>query len=134
MQITLIDSHAHVQFPAYDHDRDEVIRRALEHGIGVINVGTEFSASQDAVVLAERYPGDPVWATVGFHPSHSGAQSYHDTQELHEPQEESFAYEKFLELARSPKVVAVGECVLDYYRVSSEQESVSKSKELQREI
>lgn len=114
MNFQMIDSHAHVQFAAYDEDREVVLQRAFDVGIGMVNVGTQFSTSQDAVALAGRYPNDPLWATVGFHPNHAGPQSYNDTDELHEPREEMFECEKFLDLAHNPKVVAVGECGLDY--------------------
>src|SRR3989344_1330806 len=113
-RLSLIDSHIHMQFAAYDQDREAVIARALEAGIGMVNVGTQFSTSRAAVALAARYVGNPVWATAGFHPSHCSASGFHDAKELREPQEETFEYEKFLELARNPKVVAVGECGLDY--------------------
>lgn len=148
----LIDSHAHVQFPAYDADREAVMRRALDVGIGVINIGTQYSTSEDAIRLAEQYP-DGVWATVGFHPSHvypvrdktpeasaapmarisNGADlnSHHDPWELREKSEEVFDYQKFIELARHPKVVAVGECGLDYYRIKNHESGIM---ERQREV
>ncbi len=111
-----IDSHCHVQFPAYDQDRDEVITRASTAGIGMVNIGTQYQTSADAVALAGRYP-DALWATVGFHPNHVGADAHHDPQELREQTPEQFDYGKFQELARQPKVVAVGECGLDYHRL-----------------
>lgn len=115
----LIDSHAHVQFPAYDEDREAVIRRALDEGVGVINVGTQYSTSADALKLAEKYENG-VWATVGFHPGHAGENSHHDPWESREQNQESFDIEKLRELARKTKAVAVGECGLDYFRLKSE--------------
>ena len=113
MQISLIDSHCHVQFSAYDQDREAAVEHALEAGIGMVNIGTQFQTSADAVALAARYP-DGVWATVGFHPGHVSRDTYHDPWELRVKQHEVFDVEKFRKLASHPKVVAVGECGLDY--------------------
>ncbi len=130
MNLRLVDAHAHVQFPAYDQDRDEVIARALEAGIGMVNIGTQFQTSADAVALAARYP-DGVWATVGFHPDHVTRDAYHDPWELREKQPEEFDVSKFINLARHPKVVAIGECGLDWHRVTSH---VSRIKERQQKV
>lgn len=126
----LIDSHAHAQFAAYDADRDEVMKRALESRVGIINVGTLFSTSLAAVRLAEKYK-DGVWATVGFHPSHAAPNAHHDTWEAREKNGGSFDYEAFRKLAKHPKVVAVGECGLDYYRLEGDAVAV---KEKQKQV
>ena len=125
MNLRLVDSHAHVQFPAYDQDREAVIGRAREAGIGMVNVGTQFQTSADAVALAARYPAG-VWATVGFHPNHvtrdrdhDSQNTYHDSWETRREQEAQFDVSKFRELALRPKVVAIGECGLDYYRIKN---------------
>lgn len=115
MQISLIDSHCHVQFPAYDQDRAAVIARAAAAGIGMVNVGTQYSTSADAIALAEQHP-EGRWAAAGFHPNHVSRDTYHDPWELRGEPSETFGREKFRELAQHPKVVAVGECGLDYYR------------------
>ena len=115
----IIDSHSHIQFPAYDTDRAQVISRAREAGVGIINVGTQFSTSEDALALAREYPGE-LWASVGFHPGHTDLDAHHDPMEFVEKQQEFFDYEKFLKLARAPEVVAIGECGLDYYRNKNE--------------
>ncbi len=109
----LIDSHAHTQFAAYDQDREAVIQRALDAGVGIINIGTQYSTSEGAVRRAERYP-DGVWATVGFHPNHADLDSHHDPWELREKRQEAFDISKFRNIAEHPKVVAIGECGLDY--------------------
>jgi TatD DNase family protein len=114
------DAHTHVNFVAYKDDRDEVIKRALDAGVGMNVVGTQIDTSREAVELAETYDG--IYATIGLHPVHT-AKSYHDEKELGEggkeftsrgEQFDSAAYEA---LAASPKVIAIGECGLDYYRV-----------------
>lgn len=129
-RFSLIDSHTHLQFAAYDADRDAVMQRAREAGIGVINIGTQHRTSEDAIQLAAQY-SDGVWATVGFYPGHAEADAYHDPQELREHKPEPFDYGKFLELARHPKVVAIGECGFDYFRIRNNESGI---KERQREI
>ncbi len=98
----LIDSHAHVDFPQFHEDRNAVIERAREAGlVTVVNIGTNVSTSRASVRLAERY--DLIHATVGIHP--------HDA-ETASPE----ALDQLRALAQQPKVVAIGEIGLDYYR------------------
>lgn len=114
------DAHTHVNFVAYKDDRDEVIQRAKDAGVGMNVVGTQIDTSREAVALAEAH--DHIYATIGLHPVHT-AKSYHDEKELGEggkeftsrgEQFDSTAYEA---LARHERVIAIGECGLDYYRV-----------------
>lgn len=122
----LIDVHAHIQFAAYGDESDDVIRRALDNGIWIVNVGTQQSTSEDAVELADKYD-EGVYATVGLHPIHT-AESYHDEKELGGGEAareftgrgEEFDYEAYRDLARHEKVVAIGECGLDYYRLNED--------------
>src|SRR3989344_6310958 len=119
------DAHTHVQFVAFDQDREEVIKRAQEAGVGMNIVGTQYDTSVAAVALTEKY--DNTWATIGLHPIHT-SKSFHDAKELGpsfakatEGKEgfvsrgEQFDSAKYEALAQSPKVVAIGECGLDYY-------------------
>lgn len=125
-----IDIHSHVNFKAFDEDRDEVIKRALDNDTWIINVGTQIDTSKKAVEIAHQYP-EGVYAIIGLHPIHTGA-SFHDEKELGEggaeftSRGEIFDKEKYLELLRDPKVVGVGECGLDYYRCDTE--SIEKQK------
>ena len=112
-QMKFLDAHTHVQLPAYDADRDAVIARAREAGVSLVNVGTQASTSRAAIELAEK--NDDMWATVGFHPSHCNEDWYHDADEQALPEREMFDADIFKELAAHPKVVAIGECGLDYY-------------------
>ena len=122
-EVRYFDAHTHVNFAAFEDDRDEVISRAHEAGVFLINVGTQKDTSKSAVELARKYETG-VWATVGIHPIHTDA-SYHDADELGSSDKEEaftsrgedFDYEYYLKLAHDPKVVAIGECGLDYYRV-----------------
>ena len=98
----LVDSHAHLDFRQFKTDRRSVIERAWEAGLVVIiNAGTDLSTSRAAVALAEEH--DAVYATVGVHP--------HDAKSV-----TPTVLEEIRDLARHPKVIAVGEIGLDYYR------------------
>ena len=113
------DCHTHVNFVAYNDDREATILRAREAGVGMNVVGTQFDTSKSAVELAGKY--DNVYATIGLHPIHT-SKSYHDAQELGDggkeftSRGEVFDMAAYEELGKSPRVIAVGECGLDYYR------------------
>lgn len=114
-----IDTHTHVQFQAFKKDADEVIERALKHNVWLINAGTKFETSRAAVELAENY-SDGVYAAVALHPVHL-YEHYVDISEedpgFHTSGEE-FDYNSFRALvARSPKVVSIGEFGLDYFHL-----------------
>lgn len=121
------DAHTHVNFVAYKDDRDEVIQRALDAGVGMNVVGTQLDTSREAVALAEAH--EHIWATIGLHPVHT-AQSYHDEKELGEggkeftSRGEQFDISNYEILGRHPKVIAIGECGLDYYRVEENTKDV----------
>lgn len=125
-----IDIHSHVNFKAFDEDRDAVIKRALENDTWVINVGTQIDTSKKAVDMAHEYE-EGVYAIIGLHPIHTGA-SYHDEKELGEggveftSRGEIFNKDAYRELLKDPKVVGIGECGLDYYRC--DKESIEKQK------
>lgn len=125
-----IDIHSHVNFSSFDEDRDEVIKRALENDIWVINVGTQAETSRKAVELARQYK-EGVYAVVGLHPTHTSS-SFHDVKELgvagadFTSHGEIFDKEIYRKLLSDSKVVAIGECGLDYYRCT--EESITEQK------
>ncbi len=95
-----VDAHCHLQFKNYDEDRDVVIRRAKEAGVGfIVCVGTTVADSKAAVALAEQHPGF-IRASVGVHP----------TELSDAPQ-----FDAIRRLARKDSVAAIGECGLDYF-------------------
>jgi TatD DNase family protein len=105
--MSLIDTHAHLNFQAFNEDREEVITRSLKTGLkgfepleAIVNVGANLDSSQKAREIAESQ--DRVWASVGVHPHHS--------QEL-----DRGWMEKLRQLANHPRVVAIGETGLDYH-------------------
>jgi len=132
-----IDVHAHLNFSAYDNDRWDVIKRTQEGKCAVINVGTQIDTSKKAIELAEKNEG--MYAIVGLHPVHT-SKSYHDEQELGSGGKEFtlrgevFDYDFYKKLSLHPKVVAIGECGLDFFRIeNSKKESGSENQELSEE-
>ncbi len=131
MNYKYIDIHAHLNINAFKDDYWEVIKRTREEGVAHINIGTQQNTSVDAVRIASECE-DGVYAVIGLHPIHTSA-SYHDEKELggsmkgFNSRSEKFDPSFYKELAKSKKVVAVGECGLDYFRQSYE------TKELQEE-
>lgn len=136
----LIDVHTHLQFAAYLHDYEVVIKSTLEKNIWMVNVGTQRETSRGAIALAEKY-AEGVYATVGLHPLHTG-QSHLDTQELKDIEHtraftavgEVFDYETYRHLALHPKVVAIGECGLDYYRITNPESRIKQKEVFEKHI
>jgi TatD DNase family protein len=94
------DAHAHIQFPEFVEDREELCRDLEARGIGALVVGVHQESSEQAIALAD--PTHHRYAAVGLHPNYL--------------LEETFAMETYRALAADPKVVAIGECGLDQYR------------------
>lgn len=121
MKYFLIDTHAHLNIAAFDTDWKEIAEKTLERGIGIVNVGTQQDTSRRAVEIAESFESG-VYAIVGLHPVHT-SKSFHDKSELGEEQKEFtsrgevFDRAYYKALAQSDKVVALGECGFDFYRM-----------------
>lgn len=97
----IFDSHAHYDDEAFDGDREELLTRMRENGVGyIVNVGASLQGAKESTQLAARFPH--VYAAVGVHPDHVG-----------DLDEEKMDWLK--ELCKLPKTVAVGEIGLDYY-------------------
>lgn len=108
-----IDIHCHPNFPQYDADRAEVIQKMKDEGVWGICVGTDEKISRESVELASAH--DHLFASIGLHPTHA---------------ENDFDTGVYAEIAGNKKVVAVGECGLDYFRRDGSQ----TEKELQKSI
>lgn len=120
---SLFDVHTHVQFAAFKDDYKEVIRRARDRGVWLNNVGSQRKTSEKAVTIAHDYD-EGVYATVGFHPIHvSGGE---DDPEEEASADEEFDYAFFKRLAEDPKVVAIGECGLDYSHLKNDTKNEQK--------
>jgi TatD DNase family protein len=99
--VNVVDSHAHLTSQEFDQDRDEVIARARDAGVGIIiNPAIDLSDSRKAIELAERHP--EIFVAVGIHPHQSAHVSDADLRGIED-------------LSRHPRVVAIGEIGLDYY-------------------
>jgi hydrolase, TatD family len=102
---TFYDTHAHLDYPDFQTDITQVIERAHAAGISrMISIGTNLESNRRAIALAERF--DSVYAVAGWHPS-DALEAPNDIRS------------ELCELARHPKVVAIGETGLDYYRLPS---------------
>ncbi len=102
MNVRYIDVHSHLQFDQFAHDEEKIINQMQEQSIASIVVGVDYESSKKALVLAEKH--EHLFAAVGLHPNHA---------------DESFDEEAFRELVQHPKVVAIGECGLDYFRLAA---------------
>ena len=98
----LFDTHAHLDFDDFESDRDEVVARASRAGVSfIINPGCDVETSRKAIALSRRY--ETVYAAVGIHPNSTADAVPGDSAEI-------------ARLASNPKVVAIGETGLDFYR------------------
>lgn len=92
------DIHSHLNFKQYDADRDVLIAKMKEEGVLTNTVGVNLETSKEAVELAQMH--ENLFATIGFHPDDDKAGSFDEAE--------------FAKLVTHPKVVAIGECGLDY--------------------
>jgi TatD DNase family protein len=103
----LIETHAHLDYPDFAPDFDDVLRRATDAGVTrIVTIGTSVKSSRRAVELAEKYPN--IYAVIGVHPT-SDEETPDDVME------------PLREIAQSPRVVAIGETGLDYHRLPSKE-------------
>ena len=112
-----VDIHSHLYFPDFDTDREEEIAKLKENKIATITVGTDFDSSQKAIGLASKH--DNIFASVGQHPGDITLDNL------------IYDISYIKDLSINPKVVAIGECGLDYYRMSSDN---TKLKDVQKKI
>lgn len=111
----LIETHAHLDYPDFAPDFEEVLQRATAAGVTrIITIGTSIASSRRAIELAERHPN--IFAVIGVHPTSDDD----GTEDVMAP---------LRELAQSPRVVAIGETGLDYHILPSV--AVAKEKQVQ---
>jgi len=97
----LVDSHCHLDFPAFADDLDAVVERARAAGVGrMVTICTRLHALDRTLAIAKRY--DDVFAAIGVHPHEAGDEG-------------DVAVDRLVEIARHPKVVGIGETGLDYF-------------------
>jgi TatD DNase family protein len=100
----LFDAHCHLQLPQYDADRVEVLARMQNADMGAVIIGTDYETSKAGLELAQQH--NFLWASIGLHPNDN--------------MDEQFDVARYEALARDPKVVAIGECGLDYFRTTGQ--------------
>src|SRR5919108_5238044 len=116
----LIETHAHLDYPDFAPDFDDVLRRATEAGVTrILTIGTSIESSRRAVDLAEKYPN--VFAVIGVHPTYA-AEAPDDV------------ITPLRELAGNPRVVAIGETGLDYHDLPSIEAAKQKNEEVIRAL
>lgn len=125
MELKYIDIHSHLDFidlsavsaqAGYGSDQKDIIQRMKDSGIFTITIGTGVESSKEAVRLAEE--NENIYACIGNHPD----------DELGE----IFDEKDYEELVKNPKVVAIGECGLDYFRISKlEKEEFERLRQIQ---
>ncbi len=103
-----VDTHAHLHYPDFDTDREESFKRLREAGFEFfLNVGTDVASSKISLELAQKH--EFIYAAAGIHPNDTANAGPEDVQQI-------------LELLKHPRVVAIGEIGLDYYREHSPKE------------
>lgn len=116
-----IDIHSHLGFEDYGQDFKAVIDRMGESGVGTIAIGADLATSIEAVKVASE--NENVWACIGQHPTHNMSEENFRYSE-------SFDEVEFEKLVSNPKVVAIGECGLEYYKLEGDVEKIkAKQKE-----
>ncbi len=106
-----IDIHAHLDFPDFDSDREEILSDMRAQGIGSINIGTTLDTSRNSIALAQTH--DNVWAIVGIHPLHA-----HDSQLAD--------FDEIKPLISHERCVGIGECGLDFFREANDGETKAR--------
>lgn len=123
MNFEYIDTHTHLNLSAFNDDLEEVLARTKAEKVAHINVGTKASTSQKAVDIAEKNEGS--WAIIGLHPIQT-TPDFHDEEVVGEggkpftSKGEEFSPEFFKALAKSKKVIGIGECGFDYFHTSKD--------------
>jgi TatD DNase family protein len=115
MSYAFFDIHSHLHDKAFDDDRDTLINEMKEYGVGSITIGTDLIESKEAVLLADKY--ENLYATIGLHPADNVT--------------EEFDKEAFTTLLlEGKKIIAVGECGLDYHYIETFFENDKKLKNI----
>jgi TatD DNase family protein len=113
MKPKYFDIHSHINFKNFNDDRDEVIKTMHDESVWAIAVGTDLETSKEVVELADK--NENIYATVGLHPDDN--------------RKENFNKEDYAELVQNKKVVAIGECGLDYFRIKAGEEEETKKRQ-----
>ncbi|KKT79904.1 MAG: Hydrolase, TatD family [Parcubacteria group bacterium GW2011_GWF2_44_8] len=129
MKYTCIDTHTHLNLPAFAEDREEVLARTLADQVAHINIGTTEKTSKLAVEIADANEGS--WAIIGLHPIQAapGSEDEDEDDRGGTPAPtggEAFNSDFYRTLAKSSKVVGIGECGYDYYHTPKDSFAVQE--------
>lgn len=131
----VVDTHAHLFWDSYLEDFDQVIQRAVDAGVSsVINVGVDVEKSQTAADLKTDNPGMKFYSSIGIHP-HESSKYSDKGKVISDKLEKDITALEQIYLKNPEKVIAVGECGLDYLFDSSFNNlTIEQSKQLQRKL
>ncbi len=123
-----IDIHCHLDFPDYGADIHGVLARMRENQVGAITIGTDLESAKRAVKIAEE--NENIWACIGVHPvDHNSPQPPLNLRGGERSEGVIFDTEEFEKLVTHPKVVAIGECGLDFFRLKPEEFEEEKKRQ-----
>lgn len=112
----LIDTHAHLYWDSYKEDLDQVVRRAIDAGVTtIINVGVDVEKSKEALKISQTLSGVEGYSTIGIHPHEAAKFSDDQINQLEE-----------IYKSAPEKVIAIGECGLDYLEVDEKMKGMQK--------
>src|SRR3989344_3466984 len=142
MKYKYFDIHSHLNFSDFNEDREEVIKKMRDEDVGAISVGIDLETSKEVVDLADKY--DNIFATIGLHPTKTSSGGFGPSSGGFGPSSggfgpdtrESFNKKNYKELVKNKKVVAIGECGLDYYRIKNNKSEIKNTQKenLERQI
>src|SRR3989344_4765898 len=163
MKHKYFDIHSHLNFSDFNEDREEVIKKMRDEDAGAISVGIDLETSKEVVDLADKY--DNIFATIGLHPTKTSSGGFGPSSGGFGPSSggfgpssggfgpssggfgpstggfgpdarESFNKKNYKELVKNKKVVAIGECGLDYYRIKNNKSEIKNTQKenLERQI
>jgi len=116
----LIDTHCHLDFEDFDSDLEEVIKRAKEGGVAkMISIGCNLERAKKSIEIAKKH--EFIFSSVGLHPQEADPPAGGGDKNL---------FSQFRELLKEPKVVAIGECGLEFYGENNNPEIREKQKEI----
>jgi TatD DNase family protein len=127
MEVRVFDIHSHIYYPDFDIDRADMLADMMEKGIGTIVIGTDIESSKKAIDLSDASAAR--FACIGIHPLEAAGMTEADVETGI-----ALLQEFALDPKYNEKVVAIGECGLDYFRIAGTEEEVERVKKVQKQL